>query len=94
MRDYISEKVKHTPRHFNFGGISVYETEPTPDNINISTILRAIEDNFPSHYFKDLESVKIGHMEEFDERDVSAVYRDHKFYITNRQDNPQDLMNG
>ncbi len=92
MRDYISEKVDRMPRHFNFGGISVEEEDPIPDHVNIAAILRSVEDNFPSHYFRNLESVKIGHREEFDLRDVNAVYRDNNFYITNRQDNSQDLM--
>ena len=92
MRDYITERVKNTTRHFRFGSVEVKENQPTPGNIDIQAIFKAIETNLPSHYFKDLEGVEIGHLDEFDEREVNAVYRDKKFYITNKQDDAKDLM--
>jgi len=92
MRNYISEKVKHTTRHFRFGGVDVEEIEPTPDEINLQAVFKAIENNFPPHYFQKLNGIKIGHTKEFDDRDVNAVYRDGTFHITNRQSNTRDLM--
>jgi hypothetical protein len=92
MREYISEKVKYTTRNFKFGNIKVQELEPTPEKINLSAIFKAIESNFPPHYFQKLKGVKIGHTQEFDDRDVNAVYRDGMFHITNRQENTKDLM--
>jgi len=92
MREYISEKVKNTTRYFQFGNIEVKQNGPVPDDINIEAILKAIENNFPSHYFKELKRVEIGHIDEFDRRDINAVYKDKVFYITNRQDNTKDLM--
>ena len=92
MKNYIRERVRNTPRHFKFGNCSVEEVEETPESINLPAIFKAIENNLPSHYFENLEGVKIQHLPEFDEREVNAVYRDKTFYITNRQDNTKDLM--
>jgi len=94
MRDYITEKVANTTRHFKFGNVDVQELEPTPEGINLQAIFKAIENNFPSHYFQKLNGVKIGHNNEFDQRKVkvNALYRDGTFYITNRQKNTKDLM--
>lgn len=92
MREYIAEKVKNTTKHFRFGDVKVRENEPVPSNINLPAIFKAIETNLPSHYFRDLEGVEIGHLEEFDKRGVNAVYRNKKFYITNKQSNAKDLM--
>ena len=92
MRKYIAEAVENTTRHFKFGNIPVQELEPTPDDINLTAIFKAIEKPFPSHYFQKLNGIKIGHMKEFDDRDVNAVYRDKVFHITNRQNSTKDLM--
>jgi len=92
MREYILERVKNTTRHFKFGNCAVHEREKMPENINLPAILKTIENNLPPHYFHDLEGVIIQHIPEFDERNVNALYRDNKFYITNRQDNTKDLM--
>jgi len=92
VRSYIQEKVENTTRYYQFGGIEIEEKEPTPENVNIQAIFKALENNFPSHYFTGLNKVVIGHTKEFDDRDVNAVYRDGTFYITNRQENSKDLM--
>jgi|TARA_R110000824_G_scaffold31153_7_gene101722 hypothetical protein len=92
MRQYILEKVRDTTRHFKFGNIDVQELEPTPDTIDLASIFKTLENNFPSHYFNSLKGIKIGHTQEFDDRDVNAVYRSGTFHITNRQDNTKDLM--
>jgi len=92
MKQYIREKVENTTRHFKFGKIDIQELEPVPDNIDIYSIFKAIERNFPPHYFYNLERVIIGHHEDFDKRDANAVYSDRTFYITNRQSSAKDLM--
>jgi len=92
MREYILEKVRNTPRHFNFGGIDVEQVDKTPEDIDVQKILSVIEKYFPRHYFQNLDKVRIEHLEEFDERDVTAVYQDGVFYITNKQQSEEDLL--
>lgn len=92
MRNYIEQKTKTITRHLKYGGIDIQEIDPMPDNINIQAIFKAIEKNFPPHYFADLDGIKIVHLEEFDEREINALYRDKIFYITNKQDNSADLL--
>ena len=92
MKDYIFEKVKNTTRFFKFGNIPIEEVDPLPEEINLNAIFKALEQNFPPHYFKDLDGIVIRHNKEFDERDVNAVYRNNKFYITNKQSGTNDLM--
>ena len=79
MRDYILEKVKDTPRYFKFGPVPVEIVDPLPDHINLNAIFKALETNLPAHYFSGLNGVKIQHLDEFDEREVNAVYRDKTF---------------
>ena len=92
IEEYIFEKNNNTTRHFRFGNIPVIETDPVPDNIDVYSIFKSVEKNLPNHYFNGVESVVISHLPEFDEREVNAVYRDNKFYISNQQDNGNDLL--
>jgi hypothetical protein len=92
MRDYIFEKVKNTPRYFKFGGIEVNEKDPLPPNIDLDAVFKVVEEKIPSHYFTGLKGVVIQHLEEFDAREVNAVYRDGYFYITNQQSNASDIL--
>ena len=92
MREYILEKIENTPKQFLFGRIKVDEIDPMPENINLSAVLKAIENNFPPHYFNNLQGVKIVHLDEFDKREVNALYRDNILFITNKQSDTKDLM--
>jgi hypothetical protein len=92
MREYIFEKVKNTTRHFDFGNVEVDIEDPLPPTIDLRAILKSVEKAFPSHYFHSLQGIKIAHSEEFDEREVNAVYRDGTIHITNQQNNAQDII--
>tara|TARA_R110002110_G_scaffold194500_4_gene403421 strand:- start:878 stop:1540 length:663 start_codon:yes stop_codon:yes gene_type:complete len=93
MIDYITEKVKNTPKHFRFGGINVVQIDTLPSNVDINAVFKAIEGAMPSHYFSKLKGVNIQHHDFFETRDASAVYKDGVLHITNQQDNSADLIN-
>jgi len=92
MREYIEDKVQNTTRHFKFGNTEVIEDDPMPAGFNLEAVLKSIEMTLPSHYFNNLKGIRIGHLEEFDTRDVNAVYRDRTFYISNQQESIADLL--
>ena len=73
MIDYITEKVKNTPKHFRFGGINVVQIDTLPSNVDINAVFKAIEGAMPSHYFSKLKGVNIQHHDFFETRDASAV---------------------
>ena len=93
MIDYITEKVQHTTRFFKFGPVNVEEIEPVNSNVNLQAIFKAVEDNFPSHYFVDLKAVKIGNFADLQNKDFSALYDDGIFYINNKQNDSQGILN-
>mgnify|MGYP003965460351 CR=1 len=92
MKKYIAEKVKNTTRSIRFGNIRVEEVDPLPAGFNLQAILKTIEDKFPPHFLHGVKMIEIGHKKEFEERDINAFYKSGIFYITNRQDNPEDLL--
>jgi hypothetical protein len=92
MRNYIIEKVTNTPLSFKFGGVTVDEFDPMPDSINAQGCFAAVEDIFPWHYYQDLQNIQIGHRQEFDERNITALYDDGVLYLTNQQKSDKDLL--
>ena len=53
MRKYIAEAVENTTRHFKFGNIPVQELEPTPDDINLTAIFKALPEPLLSETKRD-----------------------------------------
>ena len=92
MREYIFEKIDKTPNLLGFANVEIIENDPVPAGIDLKSVFKTLERTFPPHYFKSLESIVIGHLDEFSERNVNAVYRDKSFYITNQQRGVNDLI--
>ena len=93
MMDYISEKVKNTPRYFRFGGIDVVQSDDLPDNVNMDAVFQAIETRLPPHFFRKLTGVKIKYLDFFEDRNASAFYKDGILHISNDQESNNDLIN-
>jgi len=89
MRLYIEEKVKNTTKYFKFGKVTV--NQDSDSNVDFSPVFQAVEKVFPSGYFRDLKGVEIAHRDEFDDRNISALYKDGWLFITDKQDNLPDL---
>jgi hypothetical protein len=83
VRDYIEEKIKNTTKHFKFGNVTVLQVN-NDDSTNFSPIFKRLEKEFPPHYFKDRK--------EFDDRNISAMYKDNWLFISNKQDGMRDLL--
>jgi len=92
MREYIIEKNNNTLRHFSLAQIPVEEIDPSPEEINLNAIFKAVENNLPPHYFHNVEKIIIQHLPEFDKRQVNAMYRDKVFYLTNQQASSKDFI--
>ena len=92
MREYILEKNSNTPKYFSFGNIEVYVEDQIEGGLDPRKVLVAIEKVLPRVYFNNLEAIKIGNHKDFEERNINAMYGDNILYISNKQDNYQDLI--
>ena len=92
MRNYIAEKVYNTLQHFNFGGIAVAIDDPLPGNLDLKSVLKVVEKNIPKVLYSDIEQIRVGDYDFFEERDINALYKDGVLFISNDQDDFNDLL--
>jgi|TARA_R100000458_G_C8240011_1_gene219344 hypothetical protein len=92
MREYILEKINNTPKFINLNGVDVEINDELPENFNVRSIFKAIEQKIPSHFFVNLNKIRIENDEEFRKRDINALYRDNQFIISPKQKNENDLI--
>ena len=72
--------------------IPVWTEEPLPDTVNLKQVLEKVESLIPSAFLRYVQAVRIGMFDEMIERSVNALYKDGVLYITNMQDNNQDII--
>ena len=92
MREYILQKINNTPKFINLNGVDVEINDELPENFNVRSIFKAIEQKIPSHFFVNLNKIRIENDEEFRKRDINALYRDNQFIISPKQKNENDLI--
>ena len=78
--------------HIIFSDVQVYINDDLPANIDIVYVLRKIEAVIPEHLSYGVNTVEIGHNDEFEKRNINALYDNGTIHVTNNQDNNDDLI--
>jgi len=75
-----------------FFGINVFIKEPLPENVSLNAVLKKVEKIIPRHLVYNIEVVYVGEFKLFDERKINAMYQDGALYISNDQDDEDDMV--
>ena len=88
----IKEQYTKKKRWTVYGFIDLILIDPLPENMDISLVISALEGNIPQHLVRTIDTIYVKHLEEFDERRINAMYKDGAIYVTNRQDDLNDML--
>ena len=83
---------KYNDKFIIFSDIPGYVKDPLPDNVDILQVLSEVEDKIPVRLTNGIEGFYIGFFKEFEERNINAMYRDGAIFVTNEQDNNDDMV--
>ena len=75
-----------------FGNVYVYVKDPLPSEIDLTIVLKRVEETIPRFLAQNVESIFIGQFEELEAREVEAVYDSGTIYLTNEQDSTEDMF--
>tara|TARA_A100001391_G_scaffold138754_1_gene97055 strand:- start:221 stop:886 length:666 start_codon:yes stop_codon:yes gene_type:complete len=92
MRDYITNRTNESYKDFNFRGVNIFIDDPLPENIDIKSVLKVVENRIPREFFKDIKEIRVGDYDYFDKRGINALYKDRVLYIANEQSGFEDLL--
>lgn len=66
--------------------------EPLPKNIDFQGVIDKVNLLIPAHLCKELDVIYVGHFDFFDDTDTNAAYQSGAIYISNSQDNNEDML--
>ena len=72
-------------------GIHVYFKDPIENDVDVESVIAKLEGRLPIHLLSEIEMIIVGWVEEFDTRSVNAFYDSGTIYVTNLQDDEEDL---
>ena len=73
-------------------GLQVFIKDKLTNNISLKSVLDTISSYIPSHLFSEIDSVYVGLFDDFEKKETNAAYKDGAIYISNEQDDEQDLI--
>lgn len=96
LLDYIKQRQQMLENNNNFytpNGIHVYtKDELVNDSVDLEGVVSQLEAKLPEHIRDGIEMVIVGHFDEFEERGINAFYKDGALYVSNIQDDNEDLL--
>ena len=96
VRNNIAERAKvvlsERKEYQMFGCVHVFIKDPLPQGIDMTMIIKQVEQIVPSCLVQELEAVYVGQFPELVSREVKAVYEDATIYMTNEQDSEEEAI--
>lgn len=93
MSDGIRAFIKEAKNNLKlFGYKDVIVKDALPEHVDIQEVLSRVEAKVPFHIVEEIDCFYIGHFKEFDLKDINAMYKDGTIYITNDQDDIDDMV--
>lgn len=90
----IVEYIQQAPKtHFMIHGrIPVYFKNGLTKKINMDSVCKRVGNILPAYFFRNISVVSIGHYDTLDSRSVDSVYDKKIIYLTNVQDDEEDII--
>lgn len=86
----ISKNKKTEYRLYN--SIPFILKDPLPESIDLDAALKSIEYKIPQTLFYYVDVVYVGQFDDFEEKNTNAKYEDGAIYLTNLQDDADDMI--
>ena len=91
LQTIIKNKEKEK-NHFTWNGIEIFIKDKfTNKDISLKSALESLEAKVPKHLLRNVEAIYIGDFDFLNDRDVQASYQDSAIYVTNSQDDEEDM---
>ena len=90
LANYVKARNKTLPE-YQFGNFHVLVQSPLSADIDLSKVFKDVNDVVPEHFSKLIDVVYVGDFKFLNDREVNAMYSDSAIYISNVQDNNDDL---
>lgn len=75
-----------------FGDKMVYINDPLPEGFDTQYVIDTLQKLVPAHFAHEVDYIVVGQNDEFAERDINAVFKDGAIYVTNDQDDEDDML--
>lgn len=92
---WINESMKRSRKlkdQYSMRGTQIYVNDQPPEHINLEFVFDYITARVPKKLLDSVDVIYVGQFPEFKERDINAFYDSGAIFITNEQEDDQDMI--
>lgn len=92
---WINESMKRSRKlkdQYSMRGTQIYVNDQPPEHINLEFVFDYIAARVPKRLLDSVDVIYVGDFQEFEERDINAFYDNGAIFITNDQEDDQDMI--
>ena len=92
---WITESMKRSRKlkdHYSMRGTEIYINNQPPEHIDVEYVFDYITARVPKRLLDSVDVIYVGEFPEFEERDINAFYDSGAIFVTNEQDDEQDMI--
>jgi hypothetical protein len=92
---WINESMKRSRKlkdQYSMRGTQIYVNDQPPEHINLEFVFDYIAARVPKRLLDSVDVIYVGDFPEFKERDINAFYDNGAIFITNDQEDDQDMI--
>ena len=91
VANYVKSKNAKLPNQ-KIEGFNIVFKDPFVKDIDYREVFHRISMTLPEEYINNIDIIYVGKFDYFDERKINALYLDGAIYVSNVQDNEEDLL--
>ncbi len=91
VRKSIQES-KSIKDHYKLHHINIFIKDKLPKTLNFEQCIHLVSRMIPSHLLKAIDIVYVGKFSFLDDMDFSALYKDGAIYLSNKQDDEEQII--
>ncbi len=93
LKNYIAESAKRAAKeNYFFRDKPVLIKDPLPPDFDLAHVLDKVESLIPSRFVRNIDGLYVGQFDALLQRDINAAYHDGAIYVTNKQDDAEDMI--
>ena len=92
---WITESAKRSRKlkdRYSMRGTEIYINDPVGEHINLDFVFEYITARVPKKLLDSVDVIYVGDFPEFEKRDINAFYDSGAIFVTNQQDDDQDMI--
>ena len=92
LKESQKKRLQKNSDFYTPSGLHVFFKEPmTNDNVDVEDVIAKVESRLPKHLYSEIEMIIVGWFDEFEERSINAYYDSGTIYVSNTQDDVNDM---